>query len=105
MGPGVVPGSIVAPGPADAIPEVAEIPVAPGLGAGLRPAPLHAIRSGSSNSAANARRMPFIMRLTRNGPMGFRDPSRDAGPLLPVGGQPASRQGRREAHDPARVWL
>ena len=62
MGPGVVPGAIVSLGPAEAIPEVVEIPVAPGFGAGLRPAPLHATRSGRSNTAGSARRMPFIMR-------------------------------------------
>ena len=56
---------------------IAEIPVAPGLGAGLRPAPLHATRSGRSSTAESARGMPFIMRLTRNGPMGFRGQSRE----------------------------
>jgi hypothetical protein len=66
----VLPGSIVAPGPLDAVEAVAAMPVAPGAEEEPDGDPVQAATRATSATRSN-RRMPSIMRPTRDVPMRF----------------------------------
>jgi hypothetical protein len=66
----VGPGSIVAPGPVDAVEALAAMPVEPGAEAEPDDDPMQAANRATSATRSN-RRMPSIMRPTRDVPMRF----------------------------------